>query len=339
MAVQSIELAQFLELATEFPVLDVRSPGEYAHAHIPGARSLPLFTDVERSQVGTTYKQQSRELAIKIGLDHFGPKMRLIVEEAESLKSPTLLVHCWRGGMRSGAVAWLLDVYGFSVLTLRGGYKTYRNYIVESFRKPLDINIVGGYTGSSKTEILKKLQRLGESVINLEELANHKGSAFGQINQPTQPSQEMFENLLGSAIRKVGSGPCWLEDESWRIGSVLIPQPFYDQMRHAPCYFLDIPFESRLQYILGDYGKASKEELINGVLKIQKRLGGLETKTAISFLVENNVEEAFRILLKYYDKFYLKGLSSRPSSAPEIKKLEAPAADPDRLTQLLLNNL
>lgn len=338
MAVQSIELSNFLELSAKFPVLDVRSPGEYAHAHVPGAYSLPLFTDEERAQVGIAYKQQSREQAIKIGLDFYGPKMRAMVEQVEALKSDTVLVHCWRGGMRSAGVAWLLDLYGFKVFTLMGGYKTYRQYIVESFQLPASIKILAGYTGSAKTAVLEKLQRLGEPVINLEKLANHKGSAFGHIGLPTQPSQEMFENLLGTAIRSIGSSTCWLEDESWRIGSVLIPQPYYQQMRMAPCYFVDIPFEERLNYIMQDYGTATKEELIQAVLKIQKRLGGLETKTAIGFLVENNIKEAFRILLQYYDKFYRKGLLSRPADAPPVINLEAASVDPDRITQLLLTN-
>jgi len=338
MAVQSIELSNFLGLSARFPVLDVRSPGEYAHAHIPGAYSLPLFTDEERAQVGTAYKQQSREQAIKIGLDYYGPKMRAMVEQVEALKSDTVLVHCWRGGMRSAGVAWLLDLYGFRVFTLQGGYKSYRQYIVESFQLPASIKILAGYTGSAKTAVLEKLQRLGEPVINLEKLANHKGSAFGHIGLPTQPSQEMFENLLGTAIREIGSATSWLEDESWRIGSLLIPQPYYQQMRMAPCYFVDIPFEERLNYIMQDYGTATKEELIQAVLKIQKRLGGLETKTAVSFLVENNIKEAFRILLQYYDKFYRKGLLSRPADAPPVINLEAASVDPDRITQLLLTN-
>ncbi|HNU15993.1 MAG TPA: rhodanese-like domain-containing protein, partial [Chitinophagaceae bacterium] len=131
MGAEKINIEQFLELAKDYPVLDVRSPGEYNHAHIPGACSLPLFSDEERKVVGTTYKQQSREAAIKIGLDYFGPKMRKMVEEVESIiksrepgtmtkDSRLVLVHCWRGGMRSGAVSWLLDMYGFKVFTLTG---------------------------------------------------------------------------------------------------------------------------------------------------------------------------------------------------------------------------
>ena len=173
MSVEKINIDQFLELAKHHPVIDVRSPGEYKHAHIPGAFSLPLFTDAERVEVGTAYKQKSRELAIKIGLDFFGPKMRKMVEEAEAIRNrefgiknkesgtlndeleikdaakfPTpdskLLIYCWRGGMRSGAVSWLLDLYGFKIYTLVGGYKKFRNHVLDSFKNPLHLKILGG---------------------------------------------------------------------------------------------------------------------------------------------------------------------------------------------------
>jgi len=215
-AIEKLNIERFLELAEKHPVLDVRSPGEYKHAHIRGAYSFPLFTDEERKEVGTAYKQQSREEAIKIGFDYFGPKMRKMVEEAESvvrsqsgadseLRTPDsrlLLLHCWRGGMRSAAIAWLLDLYGFKVYTLAGGYKKYRNWITETFSFPFQFTILGGYTGSGKTYVLDELEKKGGAVVNLEKLANHKGSAFGNIGMPEQPSQEMFENLLGEKLRE-----------------------------------------------------------------------------------------------------------------------------------------
>ena len=190
MAVQRIHIDEFLKLAETHPVFDVRSPGEYNHAHIPGAKSLPLFTDEERKEVGTAYKQISREQAIKIGLDYFGPKMRKMVEEVEAVSqlvtrdSKLILIYCWRGGMRSGAVSWLLDTYGFKVCTLIGGYKKFRNYVLDTFKKPYHFNIIGGFTGSGKTELLKTLKERGEKVIDLEAIANHKGSAFGAIGLP-----------------------------------------------------------------------------------------------------------------------------------------------------------
>ena len=339
MAVEKIDIEEFLKQSHQFPVIDVRSPGEFKHAHIPNAYSFPLFTDEERKIVGTTYKQQSREDAIKIGLEFFGVKMRKMVEEVENLVTSyelqipgddnsetrnskpkirnTILVHCWRGGMRSAAVAWLLDLYGFKVYTLAGGYKTFRNWVLKQFEKNYHFTILGGYTGSGKTIVLHKLKELGKKIIDLEAIANHKGSAFGALGENPQPSQEMFENLFALKLVDEGYGVgedlegAWLEDESQRIGKCMIPNNIWSQMRISKIYFLDIPFEERLKYLVEGYGKFDTEQLIDSIIRIERRLGGLETKNAINFLLENNVKECFSILLKYYDKLYTKGLHNR----------------------------
>jgi tRNA 2-selenouridine synthase len=313
MAIEKINIENFLKLAEQNPVIDVRSPGEFNHAQIPGAYSLPLFTDEERKVVGTTYKQKSRETAIKVGLDFFGPKMKAMIEQVENLNSKTVLVHCWRGGMRSGAVAWLLDMYGFNVYTLAGGYKAFRNWVLKQFDSAYNLKILGGYTGSGKTVVLRELKKKNYPVIDLENLANHKGSAFGAIGEKPQPTQEMFENLLALDLFKksFGKSEIWLEDESQRIGRLIIPNSFWETMRINPVYFLDIPFEERLNYLVTTYGNFDKEKLAEAIERIQKRLGGLETKTAILLLSEGNIKECFRILLKYYDKLYYKGLHNR----------------------------
>ncbi len=219
MAVEKIQIQEFISLSADYPVLDVRSPGEFQHAHIPGAYSLPLFTDQERAIVGTLYKQEGKESAIRTGLDFFGVKMRRMVEEIaqqyQSLMpkgssynmnsvSKPILVHCWRGGMRSAGIAWLLDLYGFKVYTLAGGYKTFRNWVFDQFTDPGPIHILGGYTGSGKTDLLQVIQAQGNNpVIDLEGLAIHKGSAFGAIGLAPQPSQEMFENKLALAFFRI----------------------------------------------------------------------------------------------------------------------------------------
>jgi len=323
--ITKIDIDRFLELSATYPVLDVRSPGEYHHAHIPGAHNLPLFTDEERKVVGTAYKQKSRETAIKIGLDFFGPKMRKMVEAAEAVAGSEkhLLVHCWRGGMRSGAVAWLLDLYGFKVYTLIGGYKRYRNWIIETFQFPFSFTVLGGYTGSGKTHILEELAARGERVINLEKIASHKGSAFGNIGMPAQPGQEMFENLLGTALRRLGtSAPIWLEDESQRIGHINLPQTLWNLMRQSPIFFLDIPFAERLQHVIAEYGCLDRERMADAIGRIQKRLGPLETKLALQHLSQNNIESCFRILLTYYDKWYIKGLYNRGNVASLLRKVD-----------------
>lgn len=357
MAVERIHIEKFLALAKEHPVIDVRSPGEYNHAHIPCAYSMPLFSDEERKVVGTTYKQQSREKAIKVGLDYFGPKMRKMVEEAEGISkkvlgieeehsgkqvqipnSKILLIYCWRGGMRSGAVSWLLDMYGFKVYTLAGGYKSFRNYILDTFKQSFHFNIIGGYTGSGKTETLKALQEKGAAVIDLERLANHKGSAFGNIGMPKQPTQEMFENRLGCELLAMsyepatskapfrGLGGIWLEDESQRIGLVNIPHELWKTMRQSPVYFLDIPFEERLKHITEEYGQLDQQKLIEAIGRIKEKLGGLNAKTAIQLLEEGNTPESFRILLKYYDKFYFKGLHNRQKITELLKTIKCNSA-------------
>lgn len=349
MAIQRLDIADFLELSHRHPVLDVRSPAEYQQAHIPGAHSFPLFSDEERKVVGTAYKQQSRETAIKIGLQFFGPKMITLVEEAERLvaehhqkkkknntldkQRPILLVHCWRGGMRSAGIAWLLDLYGFEIYTLIGGYKAYRNWVLKIFTHPFPFKMIGGCTGSGKTLLIQHLQKRGIPAIDLEGIASHRGSAFGNLGMPAQPAQEMFENLLAKDLASFSNLPqtpaaIWLEDESQRIGNVNIPTPLFQQMRNSPLYFLDIPFEERLQQILRDYGKHSKELMIPSILRIQKRLGGLETKMAIQYMLEDDVANCFRILLKYYDKYYLGSLeNNRPDQAAFIKKIPLTTVD------------
>ena len=329
MAIQKISTEQLLLLSEQHPVLDVRSPAEYAHAHIPGAYSFPLFSDEERKVIGTAYKQESREKAIKLGLDFFGVKMRSMVEETEKIiknftlnqTSNSFIVHCWRGGMRSSAVAWLLNFYGFNIYLLEGGYKSYRNWVIQQFEKEFDFNIIGGYTGSGKTELLKTLQKNSHTIIDLEGLANHKGSAFGALGQPPQPKQEMFENLLAGALDQNKKKFFWLEDESQRIGSLNIPHSFWHTMRTRPIYFMEIPFEQRLNYITLEYGAIEKEPLINAIVRIKKRLGPMEAKTAIGFLIEDNVKECFRILLSYYDKTYLKALQNRENLAALLNKI------------------
>ncbi len=371
MAIEKIQIQQFISLSANYPVLDVRSPGEYQHAHIPGAYSLPLFTDQERAVVGTLYKQEGRESAIRVGLDYFGVKMRRMVEEIEQ-QYPTLipkgstynktasakpiLVYCWRGGMRSAGVAWLLDLYGFKVYTLAGGYKTFRGWVLDQFTNPGPIQILGGYTGSGKTDLLQHLQTKRESkIIDLEGLANHKGSAFGAIGLLPQPSQEMFENKLALAFFRVRlsadhnvqgqpismntDNPIWLEDESQRIGSVNIPGALWEKMRKSVVYFLDIPFEERLKYLTKTYGKLNRGDLAAAITRIQKRLGGLETKTALGYLVEENISACFDILLKYYDKKYKKSLANREDADLLINMVKCNRVDSENNAIILADQL
>lgn len=311
-----MEIEAFLIQSKDHIILDVRSPGEYTHAYIPSAINLPLFSDEQRALIGTVYKKEGKQKAIKIGLEIFGPQMRHMVDRVEDIinkhypnlspdvGNPILFIHCWRGGMRSSAVAWLLNLYGFQTELLNGGYKAYRNWVLEQFKKKYNLRIIGGYTGSGKTKYLTLLQSEGKTIIDLEKLAAHKGSAFGHINMPSQPSQEMFENTLAHLLYSAGANTIWLEDESQRIGHVYIPTPFWQSMNAAETVRIEMDFEQRLQNIIEEYGVLDGNQLVEGIKRIGKKLGGLETKKAMQFIVENNIPEAFKILLTYYDRQY-----------------------------------
>jgi tRNA 2-selenouridine synthase len=345
MAVKRISITEFVSMMEQYPILDVRSPLEYAHAHMKNAYSLPLFSDEERKVVGTAYKQQGKQPAIKLGLNYFGVKLVSMVTEVEAIiaansdpNNKVVLVHCWRGGMRSAGVAWLLDLYGYTVYTLAGGYKAYRNWVLAQFTIEYQFKVIGGYTGSGKTETLHALQASNEPIIDLEGIAHHKGSTFGNLGQPVQPSQEQFENLLAQSLYKITASHAyvWIEDESRRIGLVNIPAQLFEQMRKSKLYFLDISFAERLQFILKGYGKFEKDKLMSAILRIKKRLGGLETKTAINFLIEDDVESSFKVLLTYYDKLYLKGAYNRENAETLIHKIEVATVDPSLNAAALL---
>ncbi|MEO6637865.1 MAG: tRNA 2-selenouridine(34) synthase MnmH [Ginsengibacter sp.] len=348
MAIEQVNIENFLKLSEESPVFDVRSPGEFFHAHVPRAKSLPLFTDEQRKVIGTAYKQQSRQVAVKKGLDYFSERMKNMIGETEGIIKESkkifpnenrILVHCWRGGMRSRSVAWLLDLYGFKVYTLKGGYKAFRNWALEQFEKEYNLKILGGYTGSGKTGVLQEMKKKGKAVIDLENLANHKGSAFGSLGEPPQPGQEMFENTLAIELYKSSansSSEIWLEDESRHIGTAGIPKTLWDTMRKSTVYFLDIPFEERLNHIVSTYGKFDNKELVNSVMKIQKRLGGLETKNAINYLLENKVKECFTILLHYYDKLYANALYKRENIDSLLKKIPCKTVEAGNAREFLL---
>lgn len=351
MPIEKINIDDFLKLSTDLPILDVRSSGEFNHAHIPGAYPVPIFTDAQRAIIGTAYLKENRQAAINHGLNYFSERMKIIPNEISNIiadqrriqgltsfsssETGGLLIHCWRGGMRSEAVAWLMNLYGYKIYLLNGGYKAFRKWILSQFDKKYSLKILGGYTGSGKTGVLKELQKRGKSVINLEELANHKGSAFGALGENPQPTHEMFENILGMELWKIQKKyfkednrvennitDIWIEDESIHIGKVGIPKIFWEQMRESPLSFLDIPFDERLNHIVGTYGVFDKNKLIECILKIQKRLGGLDTKNVIRYIFENNLKEGFAILLKYYDKQYTKSLQNRKNVSLLLNKVD-----------------
>ena len=310
----SIDISNFLQQSSNTnSIIDVRTPKEFEQGHIPGAVNVPLFSNEERVVVGTLYKQQGKQPAILKGLEFVSPKMTDIISKAQACTiDNTLYVHCWRGGMRSGSVAWLLELYGIKVFTLKGGYKAFRRYVLDSFTKQYNLLILGGKTGSAKTLVLEKLREFNEQVINLERLAAHKGSAFGALGENKQPSQEQFENELATVLQTINNEkPLWLEDESRLIGNKVIPDGLWTQMRLAKTLCMNVTFEDRVEYLTEEYGKFPKEELKVSIQKITRRLGHLQMKNALVALEENDLKTTCRICLKYYDKSYQHGMNQR----------------------------
>jgi tRNA 2-selenouridine synthase len=237
--------------------LDVRSPSEYRHAHIPGALNLPLFDDEERAEVGTIYKNSGQDSAILRGLKFAGEKMvDLAIHARQSTNgAKPVLIHCWRGGMRSQSMGWLLKTAGLEPTVLEGGYKAFRRYARSFFDRPWRMQVVSGFTGAGKTRVLQLLADAGEQVLDLEQLANHRGSAFGGIGQAIQPSTEQFENDLFVGLASFDAERrIWLEDEGNRIGTVVLPNTFYDRMRNSPAVFMDSSAQQRIKNLLVDYG-------------------------------------------------------------------------------------
>ncbi len=304
-------------------VLDVRSPGEYEHGHIPDATSFPLFSDAERAEVGTMYKQVGKEEAMELGLRIVGPKMEGFVIAAKALApNRRLAVHCWRGGQRSGSMAWLFRQAGFDVVALEGGYKAYRHHVLERLAKTnLKLVVLGGRTGSGKTKILHELHDLGEQIIDLEGIAHHKGSAFGFIGEAPQPTVEQFENELFESILPLDpTRRVWVENESRSIGRIFVPDGFWAKMKFSTLVNVEIPDTARIENLLADYVLTDRTELETAFQKIASKLGGLNLKTAIESLENNDFAAAARIALAYYDKTYQHGLDT--SLSPDIRRLE-----------------
>lgn len=319
-----LPVAEFLERSQHVPVIDVRSPKEFRQGHMPGAISLPLFNDDERAVVGTVYTRTGRDEALTRGLEIVGPKLPDMARRAKALaKTGDLLLHCWRGGMRSEAMAWLFRFSGIKTTVLEGGYKAYRHYIREVLNQGPPVIVLGGMTGSGKTELLQHLSSLGEQVIDLEGLANHKGSAFGSLGQPDQPTTEQFENDLAAQWLALDpKKPVWVEDESRNIGKVIIPEPLFFKMTAAPLVFTDVPFETRVRRLTKEYGNFETNDLLEIIRKIGRRMGGDKANTAIHALEEGNICEAVTIVLHYYDKSYHYGLSKREKIKIQSIKVE-----------------
>jgi tRNA 2-selenouridine synthase len=329
-------------LAAEGPLIDLRSPAEFAQGHIPGATNLPLFDNDERAEIGTLYKQQGRQAAVLRGLALVGPRMESLgtallaaLAEHRTVSSaaahphnaPCLRLHCWRGGMRSGSVAWLAGQIGLPVLLLGGGYKTYRHWVLELFERPWPLRLLGGRTGSGKTDLLLALREQGVAVLDLEGRAHHRGSSFGALGLPPQPSSEHYENLLAADLASLeGAGEIWLEAESSQVGRCRIPVGLWHQMKEAAALQVERPLEWRVEQLVEVYGCQDPIDLAEATQRIAKRLGPQRTALAQEAIAAADWASACRQMLDYYDRCYDHDLSSHAVQAVDLGELEAQAA-------------
>ncbi len=321
----ALNTSEFLALRDQgVPVLDVRSPSEFAHARIPGALSFPLFTDEERHEVGYLFKQVSQSAAMVKGLEIAGPKMAAFVREAMTLAPDHMVaVYCWRGGKRSGSMAWLLENSGFTSFVLEGGYKAARRTFLDAMTKTYPLVRVGGRTGSGKTRILEALKERGEQVIDLEGLAHHRGSAFGHLGLAPQPSNAFFENQIGDALSQMDqTRVIWVEDESRHIGKRTLPQPFWKQLIGSPVIFLDVDADLRIREILQEYGSQDTAGLKAAFKRISRKMGPQFVKQALEHLDKGNLEDAARLALAYYDQAYDFHLANQTSGVIIEEKVD-----------------
>ena len=305
-------------------LLDTRSPGEYAAGHIPGAVSFPLFDDEERALVGTLYKERGKDRAVEEGLALVAPKMQRWVREARSLweahaaagahdSAGALVVYCWRGGMRSGSMAWLLSTAGLTVKQLEGGYKAYRRWVLAGLSQPRDYRVLGGMTGVGKTQLLDAMHAAGGQILPLEQLAGHLGSAFGNLDRHPQPTSEQFSNLCHRVLCSFAEDrPVWMENESRTIGKVHLPEELFHRLIAAPMWVIERSREERLDHICAIYGGAEPSRLMAAFERIRPKLGGTATAEAVAAIAAGDLRRAADLGLTYYDALYAHSRRKRP---------------------------
>ncbi len=299
------------------PLIDVRSPGEYYRGHMPNSINIPLFDNDERSIIGTIYKKEGRKKAVIEGLKFFEKKMELLLDNLfmsidshetitkKNNKELFIRIYCSRGGMRSQSIAWLLEKFKLNLVTLNGGYKMYRRWVLDSFSKKLNIIVIGGKTGTGKTRLLSLLEKYKYQTIDLEGFACHRGSTFGGLGMKEQPSNEQFENTIADKLNTFRiSNNIFVEAESANIGKCKIPHEFFNQMKNSRRIEILRSESNRLDELIDTYSVFKKEELQEAVLRIKKRLGPQRTKIALESINSEKWDVVCRSVLDYYDKCY-----------------------------------
>jgi tRNA 2-selenouridine synthase len=308
-------------------LFDVRSPKEYEEYHIPDAVNISIFTDDERAEIGTLYKQRGKEKAVERGLQVVAPKLPAIYQtiknEASRNPNKQMVVYCARGGMRSKSIVQTMNMLGLHCFQLDGGIRSYRKKIEETFthyeNSPKKIIVLEGHTGTMKTKLLEQMQSDGYPVVNLEKMADHKGSIFGSIGE-NPASQKKFESRLYERLNELNESPVLIiESESKRIGRAVVPEFLLQGKDSGIRIHIEMPFLLRVDYICELYKPASyQSEIKEAVTKLTKRLDPMIVEEINKALVKNDFERITALLLEnYYDPKY--DFAKQKYTSPTIK--------------------
>ncbi len=313
---KSNDLKEFRK--TKGLLIDVRSPEEYYKGHMPNSINIPIFNNEERSIIGKKYKISGREIAVREGFRIIENKLSKLIQKFIFIKEEFLIsnggnfsnevnikIYCARGGMRSQSMFWLLEKFKYPCVTLNGGYKAYRNFVLNCFKERQKLIVIGGKTGTRKTKILTKLKSLDYQILDFESLANHRGSSFGGLGMIEQPTNEQYENLISEKLNKFNKLKfIFVEAESPNIGKNRIPHELYKQMKNSKRIEIIRDERIRIEELIDTYSKYEKSDLKESVLRISKRLGPQRTKSAIDSIDNEDWENVCKSVLDYYDRCY-----------------------------------
>ena len=325
-------------------LIDVRSPGEFAHDHIPGAINCPVLNDEERARVGTLYVQQSAFEARRVGGPLVAANIARQIEQqfAAMPERWSPAVYCWRGGMRSGAMVTVMRQIGWDAQQLAGGYKAYRSHVVQMLEQQspqLELRVLCGATGSAKTRVLQELAAQGAQVLDLEAWACHKGSLLGELPGQPQPSQKAFETRIGAAIAALDQArPVFIEAESARIGRLSVPRPLLERLRDSPfCIELQAPLEQRVSFLLRDYAELSADPafLSARLFALRELHGAAVIEQWQALAAAGRLQELVEQLLsKHYDPHYARSQQTHLRRWAERRVLGAPDLSPGGIAAL-----
>jgi len=323
----SIKIEQAIK-KTNTQWVDVRSPREYEKGHFTNAINLPIFNNKQFSNLGIVYKNEGQDKAIELGQEYASSRSSAIINKLSELRNKDIILYCARGGMRSEGMHILLNNRGFNVSRIHRGYKSIREHMLSSFKMQKKLIILGGNTGSGKTTILNKMKSKGLSIIDLEKIANHRGSTFGNLGLSKQVTQQQFENNLAFEwVNTPNQDYTYIESESRKIGRVVIPSEVWKNMSKSKYIKIDMGIERRVKNLLKEYGSPDKIILREKVDNIEKRLGGQNAKIAKEQLDKNDLPKFCKLLLEnYYDKLYKRSFNKR-STQREVIKIDTESND------------